>query len=136
MLLAFLFFSKYFFFKDSAFLCPKKVLKGLCVKYPHFSRDNPNVCPVLKSLTNCRQISDFFSLRKALGNKTIPYWGVVVTGEAEGEQKGGKTTTASFSCGGLDQNMRGPLEKEKCPNPLDGFSTPSLWRREGLLGVL
>lgn len=39
-----------------------------------------------------------FSKKKALGNKTIPYWGVVVTGEAEGEQEGGKTTTASFSC--------------------------------------
>lgn len=97
------------------------------------SRANPNVWPVLKSLTNCRQISDLFSPTMAVGNKVIPYWGVVVTGEAEGKQKGGKTTAASFSCGGLDQNMRGPLEKGKCPNPLDGFSTPSLWRREGLL---
>lgn len=40
----------------------------------------------------------FLFSKKALGNKTIPYWGVVVTGEAEGEQEGGKTTTASFSC--------------------------------------
>lgn len=75
------------FIKDSAFLCSKKVLKGLCVQYPHFSRANPNVWPVLKSLTNCRQIQDLFSLRKAVGNKIIPYWGVVVTGEAEGKQK-------------------------------------------------
>lgn len=61
------------------------------------SRANPNVWPVLKSLTNCRQISDLFSPTMAVGNKVIPYWGVVVTGEAEGEQKGGKTTAASFS---------------------------------------
>lgn len=86
---SFPFLLKVIYFSKT-FLCSKKVLKGLCVQYPHFSRANPNVWPVLKSLTNCRQISDGFSLRKALGNKTIPYWGVVVTGEAEGQRKGGK----------------------------------------------